>query len=69
MGRSFLTEEQKCDSFFTTTEIARINFFCVHIPNAIKVTKFRNIPMKLWFLKFQNRKCFSQKWPKSTWWL
>jgi len=23
--------------------------------------------MKLWFLKFQNRKFFSQKWPKSTW--
>jgi len=42
-------------------------FVCVHIPNAIKVTKFRNILMKLWFLKFQNRNFFSQKWPKSTW--
>ncbi len=47
-------------------------FFCVHIPNAIKFTKCRTIPMKLWFLKIQNRffkqiqTFFCQKWPKST---
>ncbi len=28
-----------------------LNFLCVNTPNAIKVTKFRTIPMKLWFLK------------------
>ncbi len=43
-----------------------LNFLCVHIPNAIKVTKFRTIPMKLWFLRIQNRTFLSQKWPKST---
>ncbi len=26
-----------------------LNFFCVHIPNAIKVIQFRTILMKLWF--------------------
>ncbi len=31
------------------------------IPNAIKVTKFRTIPMKLWF-----KKKIGQKWLKST---
>ncbi len=41
-------------------------FLCVHIPNAIKVTKFGTVPMKLWFLKIQNRNYFGQKWPKST---
>ncbi len=42
------------------------SFLCVHAPNAIKVTKFRTIPMKLWFLKIQNRKFSGQMWPKSS---
>jgi len=71
-GRSFLTKEHKCDYFFLRPlsllgSWPKFFFFCVHIPNAIKVTKFRNIPMKLWFLKFQNRKFFCQRLPKSTW--
>ncbi len=39
------------------------HFFCVcvHIPNAIKVTKFRTIPMKLWFFKIQNLFYFQSK--------
>ncbi len=28
-----------------------LNFLCVHYPNAIKVTKFHTIQMKLWFKK------------------
>ncbi len=43
-GQSFLTEEHKCDYFFY--EHLAI-FLCVHTPNATKVIKFLNIPMKL----------------------
>jgi len=40
-GRSFLTEEHKCDYF--SAQIMTSIVSCVHIPNAIKVTKFRII--------------------------
>ncbi len=36
-GRSFLTEDHKCDFFFYGHLACSNIFLCVHIPNAIKV--------------------------------
>ncbi len=63
-GRSFLTEEHKWDYFFfdhLACSNHALKLFCVHIPNAIKVTKFGTIPMKLWFKKKSKQKHFSAK--------
>ncbi len=65
-----MTEEHNCDFFFyehLACSNQALNFFvCVHTPNATKVTKFRTIPMKLWFLKIQNRKFSGQSDQRAT---